>query len=256
MLKKIHPKLTIAGAGPGDPDLITAKAIRALGKADVILYDSLVNVDLLKYASAHAKKIFVGKRNGQPSFKQETINNLIVDMAFIYGHVVRLKGGDPFIFGRGYEEIAHAQSFNIETEVIPGISSSTGVLASHSIPLTHRGLSESFWVVTGTTRTGEISGDIALAAQSTATVVILMGLHKLNEIVEVYKSIGKRDIPVAIIQNGSLPNEKSIVGTIHTIELIADYHRIVSPAIIVIGEVVKLHHKYIERKIINEYLVN
>ena len=142
--KNIQPKLTLAGAGPGDPDLITAKAINALGKADIVLYDALVNPILLKYASPNVKKIFVGKRNGVHSLKQEQINNLIVDLAFTYGNVVRLKGGDPFVFGRGYEEIEFAQSFNIETEVIPGISSSVGVPALAGIPVTHRGASESF----------------------------------------------------------------------------------------------------------------
>lgn len=256
MLKKIQPKLTLAGAGPGDPDLITAKAIQAIGKADVILYDSLINPILLNYAPASVKKIFVGKRNDQPSFKQEHINDLIVDLAFIYGHVVRLKGGDPFIFGRGYEEIEHARLFNIETEVIPGISSSTGVLALNGIPVTHRGLSESFWVVTGTTRTGELSNDIRLAAKSTATVVILMGIKKLHEIIEVYKSAGKSKTPIAIIQNGTLPNEKTIIGTIDTIAEIAQLNNIQSPAIIVVGEVVRLHYRFIEKRIMNDFFVN
>lgn len=256
MLKKIQPKLTLAGAGPGDPDLITAKAIQAIGKADVILYDSLINPILLNYAPASVKKIFVGKRNDQPSFKQEHINDLIVDLAFIYGHVVRLKGGDPFVFGRGYEEIEHARLFNIETEVIPGISSSTGVLALNGIPVTHRGLSESFWVVTGTTRTGELSNDIRLAAKSTATVVILMGIKKLHEIIEVYKSAGKSKTPIAIIQNGTLPNEKTIIGTIDTIAEIAQLNNIQSPAIIVVGEVVRLHYRFIEKRIMNDFFVN
>ena len=171
---KIQPKLTLVGAGPGDPDLITVKAIQALGKADIILYDALVNKEILQYVAAGVKKIFVGKRSGKHSLKQEQINNLIVDLAFTYGNVVRLKGGDPFVFGRGYEEIEYADSFNIETEVIPGISSSVGVPGLAGIPVTHRGLSESFWVITGTTRTGELSRDIKLASQSTATVVILM----------------------------------------------------------------------------------
>lgn len=254
--KKTQPKLTLAGAGPGDPDLITAKAINALGKADIILYDALVNPILLKYASPNVKKIFVGKRNGVHSLKQEQINNLIVDLAFTYGHVVRLKGGDPFVFGRGYEEIEYAQSFNIETEVIPGISSSVGVPALAGIPVTHRGLSESFWVITGTTRTGELSRDIKLASQSTATVVILMGVHKLNEIVEVYKSSGKANLPVALIQNGTLPNERIAVGTISTIEEIVNEKQIGSPAVIIAGEVVKLHPEFVEQEVIEKYLLN
>ncbi|MBI4931119.1 MAG: uroporphyrinogen-III C-methyltransferase [Bacteroidetes bacterium] len=253
---KIQPKLTLAGAGPGDPDLITAKAIQALGKADIVLYDALVNPVLLKYASPNVKKIFVGKRNGQHSLKQDQINNLIVDLAFTYGHVVRLKGGDPFVFGRGYEEIQHAQSFHIETEVIPGISSSLGVPAMAGIPVTHRGLSESFWVITGTTRTGELSRDIKLASQSTATVVILMGVHKLHEIVEVYKSSDKANLPVALIQNGTLKDERIAVSTINTIEEIVKDKHIGSPAVIIAGEVVRLHPEFLVEEVIKKYLLN
>lgn len=253
---KIQPKLTLAGAGPGDPDLITARAINALGKADIVLYDALVNPILLKYASPNVKKIFVGKRNGQHSLKQDQINTLIVDLAFTYGHVVRLKGGDPFVFGRGYEEIEYAQSFNIETEVIPGISSSVGVPASAGIPVTHRGASESFWVITGTTRTGELSRDIKLASQSTATVVILMGVHKLHEIVEVYKSSGRENLPIALIQNGTLPEERVAVGTISTIVKIVEEKQIGSPAVIVAGEVVKLHPEFVEEEVLEKYLLN
>lgn len=254
--KKIHPKLTLVGAGPGDPDLITAKAINALGKADVVLYDALVNPLLLNYARPHIMKIFVGKQSGQHSLKQEQINNLIVDLAFSYGHVVRLKGGDPFVFGRGYEEIEYAQSFNIETEVIPGVSSSIGVPAKAGIPVTHRGISESFWVITGTTRTGELSRDIELAAKSTATVIILMGVNKLHNIVEVYQSHGKANLPVALIQNGTLPEEKIAVGTISTIEKIVKEKKIGTPAVIVIGEVVKLHPEFIQNEITEKYLLN
>ncbi len=251
-----QPKLTLVGAGPGDPDLITAKAIIALGKADIILYDALVNTKILQYAPPGVKKVFVGKRSGKYSLKQDQINNLIVDFAFTYGNVVRLKGGDPFVFGRGYEEIEFAQSFNIETQVIPGISSSVGVPALAGIPVTHRGLSESFWVITGTTRTGGLSRDIKLASQSSATVIILMGVNKLHEIVEIYKAQGKQNLPVALIQNGTLPDERIAVGTISRIEEIAASREIGSPAIIVIGEVVKLHPEFVANDVIRKYLLN
>jgi uroporphyrin-III C-methyltransferase len=253
---KINSKLTLVGAGPGDPDLITVKAIQALGKADIILYDALVNKKILQYAPPGVKKVFVGKRNGQHSLKQDQINNLIVDFAFTYGNVVRLKGGDPFVFGRGYEEIEYADSFNIETEVIPGISSSVGVPALAGIPVTHRGASESFWVITGTTKTGELSRDIQLASQSTATVVILMGVHKLREIVEIYKQSGKTSLPIALIQNGTLPDEKIAVGTINTIEEIVANKKIGSPAVIVAGEVVRLHPEFVAKDVIEKYLAS
>lgn len=238
-------KLTLVGAGPGDPELISLKGIKALAEADVVLYDALVHPDLLKYAPADAQKIFVGKKKGVCQFRQEDIHTLIVDNALNYGHVVRLKGGDPFIFGRGHEEILHAKAFNIETAVIPGISSSIAVPELQQIPLTRRGINDSFWVLTGTTRFHELSGDIETAAKSNATVVILMGMTKLKEITEVYKKEGRGDIPVAVIQNGSLPEEKIALGTVDNIVEHAAEQGLSSPAIIVIGEVVSLHPDFI-----------
>ena len=240
----IYPKLTLVGAGPGDVDLITVKGVEAIAAADVILYDALVNKELLKYAPENAVKIYVGKRNSNHTYTQDQINSLIVDFAFTYGHVVRLKGGDSFVFGRGYEEKSYAELFNIETSVVPGISSSIAVPELQGIPLTNRGTNESFWVVTGTTSNGNISADLKLAAQSSATVIVLMGLNKLKEIVELYTQNKKEDTAIAIIQNGSLPNEKAVLGTIDTIIDIATTEKVASPAIIVIGDVVKLHSKF------------
>lgn len=244
MKTETYPKLTIAGAGPGDVDLITVKAVQALSAADIVLYDALVNPELLKYIPLGVKKIYVGKRNNDHTYTQDQINALIVDFAFTYGHVVRLKGGDPFVFGRGLEELQYAELFNIETEYIPGISSSIAVAGLQGIPVTHRGTSESFWVITGTTSSGKLSNDIALAAQSNATVVILMGLNKLKEITEIYRSNGKNDTAVAIIQNGSLQTENIALGTIDTIVDIAKDEQIAAPAVIVIGEVVKNHKDF------------
>lgn len=243
-MKLVLPKLSVVGAGPGDPQLITLKGVKTLQQADVVLYDALVNPELLKHASAEAIKIFVGKRKGRHEYSQEEINNLIVDMAFTHGHVVRLKGGDPFVFGRGMEEIQHAAAFNIDTVVIPGISSSIGVPGANGIPVTHRSLSESFWVVTGTAQNGELSGDVEKAAQSRATVVILMGLSKLKEIADVFIAAGRGAVPVAVIQSGTLANEKVALGQINTIVKEVQSKRIGSPALIVIGEVVKFHQHY------------
>lgn len=239
MKNNIKPKVTLVGAGPGDPELITIKGIKALKNASVVLYDALINRELLTYVSPETKLVFVGKRKGMHSFTQDQINELIVKNAFEFGNVVRLKGGDPFIFGRGSEEIDYIESFGIETEVISGISSSMAVPASLGIPLTHRGISESFWVITGTTSERKLSKDVCLAAQSTATIVILMGMSKLKEIVEIFTKFGKTDVPTAIIQNGTTANEKLGVGTINTIVTIAEQNNLSSPAIIVIGEVVK-----------------
>ena len=155
-----EPRITLVGAGPGDAGLITIKGIKALQTADVVLYDALVNEEILDFAPANAVKVYVGKRSGDHSFSQDAINKLMVDYALNYGHVVRLKGGDPFVFGRGYEELDHAASFSIPATVIPGISSSIAVPGLQQIPVTHRGLSESFWVITGTTTNGKISADI------------------------------------------------------------------------------------------------
>lgn len=233
------PKLTVVGAGPGDADLITLKAIKAIQSANVILYDALINEELLDYASKKAELIYVGKRKGCYSYQQQQINELIVSRAKSHGHVVRLKGGDPFIFGRGAEEINYARQFGLETYVVPGITSAIAVPAYQGIPLTKRGASESFWVITGTTKAHKLSNDVKLAAQSTATVVILMGMSKLKDIVEVYSKENKQDTAIAIIQNGTTDNEKFGVGTISNIEQIVASKQLSSPAIIVIGNVVK-----------------
>lgn len=241
--KKIvkEPRITLVGAGPGDADLITIKGIKALKTADVVLYDALVNEELLEFAPENAVKVYVGKRSGDHSFSQAAINKLMIDYALNYGHVVRLKGGDPFVFGRGYEELDHAASYSIPAEVIPGISSSIGVPGMQQIPVTHRGLSESFWVVTGTTMDGKVSNDLYEAARTKATIVVLMGIHKLAEIVEIFKKEGKHRLPVAVIQSGTTANEKVAVGIIDTIVEIVEEKKITSPALIVIGEVVSLH---------------
>lgn len=244
-------KLTVVGAGPGDPDLITIKAIKAIESADVILYDALINEELLNYASPHAELIFVGKRKGCYAYQQDQINDLIVSRAKSHGHVVRLKGGDPFIFGRGAEEIDFVKDFGIETYMVPGISSSMAVPAYQGIPLTKRGSSESFWVITGTTKSHTISNDVALAAQSTATVVILMGMGKLEEIVSIFSAEGKSETPIAIIQNGTTQFEKCGIGTIDTIQKIVLEKQLSSPAIIIIGEVV--NQRVVLNSIKNEF---
>jgi uroporphyrin-III C-methyltransferase len=246
MSLKTYPKVTLVGAGPGDPELITLKAVFALNKADVVLYDALIDPVLLKHAPETALKIFVGKRVGKHSTAQEDTNQLCVSLAKKHGHVVRLKGGDPFVFGRGAEEIEYIESFGISTELIPGITSAIAVPASAGIPVTKRGVSESFWIVTGTTSSGELSKDLALAAQSTATVVILMGTRKLKDIVQVYREAGKTDLPIAIIQSGTTREEKITAGFVHDIEAKAFENGVDAPAIIIIGEVVRESQKLAE----------
>ncbi len=236
------PKLTLVGAGPGDPDLLTLKGVKALVDADVVLYDALVDPVLLEYASG-AELVFVGKRKGCYRFQQEQINELIVQRALSKGHVVRLKGGDPFIFGRGAEEMEYAARHGIPSAIVPGISSSSAVPALQHIPVTKRHASESFWVITGTTKEHKLSTDVALAAKSTATVVILMGMSKLSQIMQLFRSEDKHDTPVAVIQDGSTENEKVGIGTVATIEKMVEEKQLTNPAIIIIGEVVKHRDK-------------
>src|SRR5690606_28573162 len=218
MNERIEPHLTLVGAGLGDPELITLKGVLALAKADVVLYDALVDKALLQHAPKSSLKIFVGKRNGSHANPQEETNQLIVHYALKYGHVVRLKGGDPFVFGRGAEEIDYARKFGITTSVIPGITSSIAVPSGQGIPVTKRSVYECYWVITGTTSSGQLSSDLQLAVQSTATVVVLMGTKKLAEIVALYKQYDKSSISIALIQNGTTKDEKVVVGTIEDIE--------------------------------------
>src|SRR5690606_14899110 len=209
-LKKqsVDPKITLVGAGPGDPDLISLKGIKALETANVVLYDALVDELLLEYTPSESIKVYVGNPSGDENFSQDVVNQLMVDYALNFGHVVRLKGGDLFVFGRGYEELDYAASYSIETEVIPGISSAISVPGLQGIPVTHRGLSDSLWILTGSDADGNLSAELKDAARSKATVVVLLGFDKLTEIVAVYQEVGKGRLPAAVIQNGSMPNEK------------------------------------------------
>ena len=245
------PFLSLVGAGPGDPEMITLKAINAIRKADVILYDALVNESLLDYARQGAVTRFVGKRYGCHTLSQEEINTLIIEMARAHGHVVRLKGGDPFVFGRAVEEILAARQHGIDVEIIPGISSAVAVPASLMIPLTCRGTAESFWVTTGTTSSGNISGDIELAARSTATIVILMAMSKLEGIMHIFEQHGKRNTPVAIIQDGTTPRQKIITGSVHDIVWRAQAAGMSNPAIIIVGEVVNMQALLAEKRVLS-----
>ncbi len=247
----MKPKLTLVGAGPGDGELITLKGIRALRKADVVLYDDLANHTLLEFAPEKALKIYVGKRAKQASFTQEEINELIVRFAREHGHVVRLKGGDPYVFGRGFEECEYARQYAIECDVVPGVSSSIAVPASQGIPVTSRGVSESFWVITGTTRNGELSADLYLAAQSKATVVVLMGLSKVTEICALFCEAGRGHLPMAIVQNGTRADEQCVIGQVWNMPQLAAEQGVGAPAVLVIGEVVSLHPSYLAESMRN-----
>jgi uroporphyrin-III C-methyltransferase len=235
----IIPELYVLGAGPGDPELITVKGYKVLQQAKVLLYDNLANKELLSIAPESCEKIYVGKQPYGAYTPQEEIHELIKHYAFTKGNVVRLKGGDPFIFGRGFEEIIYAREHGIKTYFIPGI---TSMQASgfEDIPLTHRDVSESVWMVTGTKKDGRLSADLKLAIQSKATVVIYMGMKKLKEIAQTYIEAGSGHISAAIIQHASLPHQKSVKGQVKDLPELAESKQLTYPAIIIIGEVTNL----------------
>ena len=235
--KVIIPQLYVIGAGPGDPELITVKGYKILQQANVVMYDNLASKELLAYTRDDCEKIYVGKRPYGDYTPQESILELIKEKAFEKGLIVRLKGGDPFIFGRGYEEVLFAREHGIETFFIPGITSmqASGFL---DIPLTHRSVSESVWMVTGTKKDGRLSADLRLAMESNATVVIYMGMKKLAEITQTYIDAGNGYMPAAIIQHASLPHQQSVKGNIKDLPRLAEEHALTHPAIIIIGGVV------------------
>lgn len=244
-MKTNQPIVKIVGAGPGDAELLTLKAYKAIKEAEVILYDALIGREILSYASADAHLEYVGKREANHHQSQDEINQLMVQYAFENKRVVRLKGGDPYIFGRGHEEYNYVKSFGIDAEVIPGISSVIAVPELSNIPLTKRGVSQSFWVLTATNKNGELSKDLQDAVKSDATVVVLMGIRKLPQIVQLYAAAGKAELPVAVIQNGTFKSSKTVVGQLKDIEEIVAENNIGTPGIIVIGEVVNENPEFV-----------
>jgi uroporphyrin-III C-methyltransferase len=237
--RDVFPELYVVGAGPGDPELITVKAYKILQKAAVVLYDNLANKELLEATSGHCEKIYVGKQPYGEYTPQEEIHSLIKEKALSKGLVVRLKGGDPYIFGRGFEEILFARENGIPAYYIPGITSMQAV-GLEDIPLTHRNVCESIWIVTGTKKDGSLSDDLRLAIKSKATVVIYMGMRKLKEIANVFVEENAGDTPAAIIQHASLAKQKMGKGKVRNLEVIAGDNNLTHPSIIVIGQVVNL----------------
>ncbi len=219
------------------PELLTLKAFKILQQCKVLLYDNLANSELLNFTSANCEKIYVGKHPYGEYTPQETIHEMIKEKALEKGMVVRLKGGDPFIFGRGYEEILFAREHGIKTYYIPGITSMQAA-GFDNIPLTHRNISEGIWVLTGTKKDGGLSSDLRLAMQSNATVVIYMGMKKVEEIAQTYIAEGMGETPAAIIQHATLAKQKSARGKVKDLPQLAESAKLTHPAIIIIGEVV------------------
>ncbi|MCP8304771.1 MAG: uroporphyrinogen-III C-methyltransferase [archaeon] len=240
-----HGKVFLVGAGPGDPDLLTVKAVELLKKADVVIYDKLVSKSILQLVPQKTEKIYVGKGPGKHELSQEEINKLIVNKALEGKTVVRLKGGDPFLFGRGGEEAEILMNHNIDFEVVPGITSALAASAYAGIPLTHRDYSSSIAIVTGHRATkgkGKVKWD--KLANSVDTIVILMGVGQLKSIVESLMRGGlSLDTHVAIIERGTLADQRTLIGRLGTIVKEAKERKVSPPAVIVIGEVVRLGEK-------------
>ncbi|MDF1508535.1 uroporphyrinogen-III C-methyltransferase [Robertmurraya sp. DFI.2.37] len=238
-------KVYLVGAGPGDPDLITVKGLRYIKEADVILYDRLVNQELLQYARKDAQLIFCGKQPHAHIMKQETINHFLVKYAKKGLQVVRLKGGDPFVFGRGGEEAQTCIHNQIPFEIVPGITAGIGAAAYAGIPVTHRTLSKSFAFITGH-QAGDKAAELQWnhLAKGVDTLCIYMGISQLSFIVENLIKNGKnKNTPIAVIQWGTLLKQKTVIGTLETIREIVNKENIINPSMIVIGEVVRLNQQ-------------
>ena len=238
-------KVYLVGAGPGDPELITVKGLKCIQQADVILYDRLINEQLLSYAKSDADLIYCGKLPNYHTMKQETINYLLVKHAKKGKTVTRLKGGDPFMFGRGGEEAQALMKHRIPFEIVPGITSGIAVPAYAGIPVTHRDFSASVAFVTGHRRCDATDAvQWEHLAKGVDTLVIYMGVKQLPFICKQLKLYGKRpQTPVAIIQWGTLPEQKTIVATLDTVVDVVKKHPISNPSIIIVGEVVRLHEQ-------------
>jgi len=242
-------KVYLVGAGPGDPGLLTLKAKKCLEHADIVIYDHLANEKLLEYVKPQAECIYVGKKAGQHTLRQEDINRLLVESAQKYDYVVRLKGGDPFLFGRGGEEALELIKNNILFEVVPGISAGLAATAYAGIPVTHRELASSVAFITGheaQKAQGSAGVNWERIAGSCDTLVFFMGVKNLPNITRELLSSGlSEDTPVAMIREGTHNYQQTISGTLSNIVQLSEEHNIIPPVIIVVGNVVKLRERLV-----------
>ncbi len=236
-------KVYLTGAGPGDLELLTVKALRVIKEADVIIYDRLANAEILKEVKNGCEFLYVGKEDGKHTIPQDEINEFIYEASLKYDVVVRLKGGDPFVFGRGGEEALYLREKDVAYEIIPGISSSISVPAYAGIPVTHRGVSTAFKVVTGHISADKNSSNIQWDdLRSDDTIVFLMGYKNIDIICEKLLQLNKpKEYPVAVISKGTTKEQKVVVGTLANI--VDKSQGLVSPVLIVMGEVVNLREK-------------
>lgn len=235
----------IVGAGPGDPDLMTLKALQLMQQADVVLYDNLVSKEILDRARRDATKTYVGKKGGGEFTPQESINDKLVRLAHEGHRVCRLKGGDPFVFGRGGEEIESLIDAKIPFQVVPGISAANGCAAYAGIPLTHRDYSQSVRFVTGHPKNGEVDLAWQEFAHKNQTIVFYMGLGGLGKICSQLIKYGRAvDTPIAIVASGTLPQQQVVVGTLETIETLVAAAELKRPTLIIVGEVVAFRERF------------
>ena len=239
----IQGRCTLVGAGPGDPELLTLKAVKAIASATVLLVDDLVNDAVLEHASPSARIVHVGKRGGCKSTPQAFIDKLMITAVQEGEHVVRLKGGDPFIFGRGGEEVEHLRAAGIDVTVVNGITSGLAGLSSLGAPLTHREHAHGVVFVTGHAKPGDTGTDwpqlAATARQSKLTLVIYMGVSSLQQISQGLLSGLPAHTPVAVVQNASLPTQRQTLTTLSELVTTVQHEGLQSPSIIVVGNVVQ-----------------
>ena len=235
-------RVHLVGAGPGDPELLTLRAVRLLQKADVVVYDHLVSRAVLDFVAPAAERIYAGKRRNEHSMRQEQINALLVELARNGRQVVRLKGGDPFIFGRGGEELQALAAAGVAFEVVPGVTAASGVSACAGIPLTHRNFAQSCLFVTGHLKDGTADLDWPSLVRPHQTVVIYMGLGGLDDICRQMQRHGApAALGVAVVQDGSIATQRVVTGTLADIAEKVRQQGLRSPCLTIIGEVVDLH---------------
>ena len=232
----------LVGAGPGDPELLTLKAVRLLEQADVIVYDNLVSSGVLDFAAPGAQRIFAGKRRNEHTMRQEQINLLLVQLAREGKQVVRLKGGDPFVFGRGGEEMQELAAHGVDFEVVPGVTAACGVASYAGIPLTHRDHAQGCLFVTGHLKDGSADLDWEALVRPNQTVVIYMGLNALPDICRQLMAHGAPATrPIAAVQHGTLSTQQVLTGTLSDLPAKVAGSGFTSPSLLIVGDVVKLH---------------
>ncbi|WP_088708335.1 uroporphyrinogen-III C-methyltransferase [Noviherbaspirillum denitrificans] len=242
--RAVPGKVFLVGAGPGDPDLLTVRAARLLASAEVIVYDHLVGAGIMDLVGPKAERIYAGKQNRRHTMAQDDINSLLVRLAIQGRNVVRLKGGDPFIFGRGGEELETLAASGIPFEVVPGVTAASGVASYAGIPLTHRDYAQSCIFTTGHLKDGTLDLDWATLARPRQTVVIYMGLNALPEIARQLIAHGQSpDMPAAVVEKGTTAQQRVATGTLAAMPDLVAALGLQSPCLIIVGEVTALHRK-------------